>query len=286
MRKKFIYICSVICSIAMMFSSVAVAETNTQKIKVVLDGKTVEFENQEPAIVQSRTLIPLRGLFEQMGYSVEWEPTTKSCTITNGVQVISMRAGEKGMQVDGELYMLEVPAQIINNSFMIPLRAVAECTGASVLWDAFTKTITIDSIDGIQNSYDTNEYIREYFDILDELGNANILFKTLNSLTDKNYSKNYETLVKEAETAKSVLQNVQLELTELVPPDEYAEVHKLSLEAIDVSLELCDLVDKMLDGSLTYDESSEEINTLLAKANEINKKLDSTTASLNSSLYR
>ena len=40
------------------------------EISVNLDGELVEFSGQEPVIVEGRTLIPLRGDFEQLGYDI------------------------------------------------------------------------------------------------------------------------------------------------------------------------------------------------------------------------
>ena len=48
---------------AMIFStSVYTAE---QKLSVSLNGENVSFSNAQPIIVNGRTLIPLRGLFEK-----------------------------------------------------------------------------------------------------------------------------------------------------------------------------------------------------------------------------
>ena len=38
-----------------------------------MDGQQIEFEDQQPIIVDGRTLVPVRGVFEAMGFEVEWE---------------------------------------------------------------------------------------------------------------------------------------------------------------------------------------------------------------------
>ena len=117
-----------------------------QKLKVDLNGEEVVFSGTQPVIVKGRTLIPLRGLFEKMGYTIGWEPATKTATLIKGSSIISMRDGHKALQVNQNSTMLDVPAQIINNSMMIPLRAISEATGAFVNWDANTKTVHIGTI--------------------------------------------------------------------------------------------------------------------------------------------
>lgn len=284
MRKKLIYLCSFIFTMTIAFGNVTSA--NEQKIVVFLNGELINFENQEPTIVERRTLIPLRGIFEKMGYSVGWDAKTKSCTISNSVQTITMRSGHKGMQVNDQALMLDVPAQIINNSLMIPLRAVAECTGATVTWDAPTKAIYINSNSKEQVIISPNEYVVEYAQAIAGIEDANVLFKTLNSLTDKNYNKKIETLEKESERAKNSLVEAKEKLSEMTVPEDYTEFHNTSIEAIDTAIELCKLVDSMLDDNLSYDEAKEEISKIADRANEINSKLNSATSNLNVSLFR
>lgn len=287
MKKVLIYICILLCGLSMAFYVPAfAADKNTQKINVFLNGELIIFPNQQPAVVERRTLIPLRGIFEKMGYDISWDAKTKSCVISNDIQMITMRSGHKGMQVNDRAYMLDVPAQIINNSLMIPLRAVAECTGATVTWDAPTKAVYINSNQKEQVTYSVSEYVAEYSEAISELDSANILFKTLNSLTDKNYNKKVDSLKKESKKAQESLNSVYTKLLEMTPPDEYIDFHNLSMKAVETSIELCELVDHMADESLSYDEAAAEINVIKEKADKINSELSNATADLNMSLYR
>lgn len=262
------------------------AEDTDQKIKVYLNGEYIQFSSQEPTVVERRTLIPLRGIFEKMGYSVSWDAKTKSCVISNDIQTITMRSGHKGMQVNEQAYMLDVPAQIINDSLMIPLRAVAECTGATVTWDAPTKSVYINSNQKEQVSFSVNEYVKEYTENISELDSVNSLFRTLNSLTDRNYNSKIDTLKRQTEEAKESLDNLYSKLSQMTPPEDYSEFHELSIEMINTVTELCDLVERMLDNDLTYEEAAAEISLITEKANEINRELSSATAELNMSVYR
>lgn len=124
---------------AMLFSSAVFAAD----VNVNLNGEAVEFSNQQPVIVDGRTLIPLRGVFEEVGYVVEWEPETKTATLDNGANIVVVTAGEADFIANGEVKTADVPAQIINGSMMLPLRAIGEGVGGEVEWDAETKTATI-----------------------------------------------------------------------------------------------------------------------------------------------
>ena len=46
---------------------------------------------------------------------------------------------------DGDPITLDVPAMIMNDRTLVPLRAVSEAFGAEVSWDGERKIITIDT---------------------------------------------------------------------------------------------------------------------------------------------
>ena len=114
-----------------------------QGINVSVNGEYINFENQAPVIVEGRTLIPLRGVFEKLGYSVEWEANTKTAVLENGYKTIRVQANSDTLSVDNTSKPLDVPAQIINSSMMLPLRAISENMDLYVEWEANTKTASI-----------------------------------------------------------------------------------------------------------------------------------------------
>jgi len=46
---------------------------SAQQISVYVDGARVDFPDQQPVIIDGRTLVPVRGAFEMLGFEVEWE---------------------------------------------------------------------------------------------------------------------------------------------------------------------------------------------------------------------
>lgn len=113
------------------------------EITVSVDGVQVDFPGQPPVIVDGRTLVPVRGVFETMGFDVGWNPEARQATLSSATDVIVITIDSDTFTVNDVNHTLEVPAQIINGSTMLPIRAVLESVGYSLGWSEATRTVLI-----------------------------------------------------------------------------------------------------------------------------------------------
>ncbi len=111
-------------------------------VSVVLNGNMIEFD-QPPFIKDGRTLVPLRAIFEALGATVNWEPATQTITATKSETVVTLTIGSDKMYVNGEEKVLDVPACIINNRTVVPVRAISESFDCNVSWDSNTQTVSL-----------------------------------------------------------------------------------------------------------------------------------------------
>ena len=133
-------ICIFALIFTMLFSSINVFASN---ITVNVDGESVVFTGQQPVIVNGSTLVPVRGVFEQLGFEVSWNGDTRQVTLESDSHTVVLTIGSSNFTVNGATHTIEVPAQIINGSTMLPLRAVIEGVGMSLDWEGDTRTISI-----------------------------------------------------------------------------------------------------------------------------------------------
>ena len=112
------------------------------KAEIVTNGaaKALDVPAQ---IIDSRTMVPLRAIFEALGASVEWDDATKTVTSVKGETTVKLTIGQASINVNGEDKALDVPAQIVDSRTLVPVRAIAESFGCEVGWDDPTKTVTI-----------------------------------------------------------------------------------------------------------------------------------------------
>ena len=114
-----------------------------EAINVIVNGQPVEFEGQSPALIDRRTLVPVRGVFEVLGFDVNWNTALQQITLTRGSDVVVIIVGNYAFTTNGVSHTLDVPAQIINGSTMLPIRGVLESVGYYVGWDGNNNAITI-----------------------------------------------------------------------------------------------------------------------------------------------
>lgn len=119
-------------------------ESNLYTIEV--DGVVVEFD-QYPVTKNDRLLVPVRAVFEKMGYEVSWDEATKTAFAVKGEDSMSVQIGNKTINysVAGEVgsYEGDVASVVLNGRTLIPLRAVVEVSGGIVEWDETTNTAHI-----------------------------------------------------------------------------------------------------------------------------------------------
>ncbi len=124
---------------------VALADANDLNLNI--DGRLLT--GQKPIVVNDTTLVPIRTLSVLPDVYVNWEPTTKTVTLTNQTahQTVQVIAGQKTAYVNQAPVVLNTPARIQNGSVYVPLRFIGESLHAKVVWDQATKTVVIYEVD-------------------------------------------------------------------------------------------------------------------------------------------
>ncbi len=111
-------------------------------ITVMVDGDFVEFD-VPPTIIDGRTLVPLRGIFEALGATVEWDQNSKTACSKLGKDEVSVQLNSDVMLKNGEEIKLDVPAIIIDGRTLVPARAIAEAYGCKVNWVNYTREVHV-----------------------------------------------------------------------------------------------------------------------------------------------
>lgn len=147
--KKAICLCLIMLII---LSTAAIAKEEPIKIFV---NKGIIPSDQAPIIKNSRVLVPLRVIAEQLGSWVSYDSGEKRVNIKKGDTSMTLVIGDdtiwySDMEKSGPI-AIDAPAEIQNGRTMVPLRAVAEVFDMDVKWDGKTRAVYIG--DMTENQY-------------------------------------------------------------------------------------------------------------------------------------
>ena len=94
----------------------------------------LENKNVIPYIKDSRTMVPLRFLAEEMGATVGYDEQTRGITITLGATVMELWVDKSEYYINGEAFVMDCATEILEGRTFVPVRFVSESLGKSVKW--------------------------------------------------------------------------------------------------------------------------------------------------------
>ena len=136
--------------------SALISTSSFAAINITVDNKPLTTD-VSPVIIDGRTLVPVRNIFEELGADVIWNDETKTVSATKGSTNIEITLGSNNAYVNNNSVILDVPAQSVNGRTMVPARFVAESLGCNVNWDSANQLIQISSSKTTNNTNVKNE---------------------------------------------------------------------------------------------------------------------------------
>ncbi len=85
---------------------------------------------------EGQLLVPIRPLFEQLGYQVDWLPTDNTILIRGETDVLRLIPGDSVAELNDRQITLGGPISIWRDHALMPLRQIAQSLGYSVAWNA------------------------------------------------------------------------------------------------------------------------------------------------------
>ncbi len=142
--KKITRIGSVIL-IAIMLLMTCIPVSADSEIGVYLNGTKLEFD-VPPQIIDGRTMVPMRKIFESLGAVVTWDGSTQTATGQKGGTIVNISINSKTLFKNGVPKALDVPPVLIEGRTLVPVRAIAESFDCQVDWIAETRTVKISTV--------------------------------------------------------------------------------------------------------------------------------------------
>ena len=135
-----------------VFTFAAFAEDEGRVITVTLDGNPISFD-VPPQLIEGRTMVPLRKIFEALGAEVSWDDATQTASGVKGDTTVKITINEKVLYKNGQAITLDVPAQLVNDRTLVPARAISESFEVKVDWDDATSTVILESPKAVEKKH-------------------------------------------------------------------------------------------------------------------------------------
>lgn len=115
-------------------------------IEVYIDNIRIDFE-ENLITTEDRTLVPMRTMFESLGAKVLWDVKTQTATaIKDDIKIVAIVDSNTILKNNEEIY-IDVPAKLVDNKVMVPLRVVSESFDYEVMWNEEQQRVDIRTID-------------------------------------------------------------------------------------------------------------------------------------------
>ena len=139
--KKIISVLLSLVVLSSLFAFTTAAEE--APIKLTVNGTEVVCD-VPPQIVDDRTLVPMRAALEALNASLLWDEST-STVHAQGPDgtIVSLQIGSDKLFTPDGVITLDVPARIIGDRTMVPIRAIAESLKCEVQWLPDAREVSI-----------------------------------------------------------------------------------------------------------------------------------------------
>ena len=152
-RKKYFEITIFLILIFFLSFNLLIADNLSTKIELAIDDPYMYINGEQyeidpgrgtyPVIVNSRTLLPIRAIVENLGGSIEWDEAEKRVSIKYMNKRIELWVDKDTISVNENQEQIDQPPVIINSRTMVPVRFVAENMGCEVIWHEEGKRVEI-----------------------------------------------------------------------------------------------------------------------------------------------
>lgn len=137
-------------AIAGLVIGTVLVTTSASAIEVRINNNPIIFD-VAPMMINDRTMVPMRAIFESLGADVQWNEATRSITATRAGDMVVLTIGSTIMTVNGSTITLDAAPVVVSDRTMVPVRAISEALGSKVSWEEATETAKITDNSGLVN---------------------------------------------------------------------------------------------------------------------------------------
>lgn len=131
-----------------------------KEVKIEIDGEELVPKDMPAVIIEERTMLPMRLIAQALGCEVTWNEQAKQVYVINDDYTLVFTIGSNIGYQNGIPFPIDVPALIVNDRTMLPVRALAKALELDITWDHASRTVSIET-DGTAEEPDKEDVKEE-----------------------------------------------------------------------------------------------------------------------------
>lgn len=132
MRKTTFFLIMIL--LVSLWPSIVLGQSNAMTITTTVDGQPLELGSYEVINDNGRLLVPIRWASEALGATVSWDSENRIVIVKKEDLELLIPVDDYFIWFNGQEMILDVPAKLVNDRTMVPLRVVSEALRSSVYW--------------------------------------------------------------------------------------------------------------------------------------------------------
>lgn len=100
-----------------------------------LTAESLNIKNASPQKINGIIYVPLRSIFEALGWEVSWDKQSNVITCTYKDRIIRFKEDSKDVDINNSYSIMDDPLIILNNKSYVPKRFITEEFGLKVRWN-------------------------------------------------------------------------------------------------------------------------------------------------------
>ena len=225
-------------------------------VKIMIDGKVINYDGIPPILVGGRTMAPLRQTVEALGGVVVSEDIGEVMTIIFRDRTVTIQPGQNVIDVeragDSSQVQMDAPPISVDGVTMVPIRFLCYSLGLSTSWDSYAKTVVIIDFEKLCSEIDErysilNKIMQTTYDPL-KTYNAKMEGSQETKSTMSYYGEETETSINMKPTVDMLMKGQSVSMTMKLGLD----IDSLIPDEAETPAEPDESVDGLVDGEL-YD---------------------------------
>ncbi|AET58553.1 copper amine oxidase domain protein [Paenibacillus terrae HPL-003] len=145
-----------IACISILSLTLGTGAARASSAHVIVNNSSIPSEDAYQS--HGTTMVPLNAVQNLPGVSIAWNNTTKTVVIDRSGKKTILKVGQKNTTIGSKKITLPVATTLRNGRVMVPLRFIADSSGAYVSWNPKSQTVYVAKASNeIKNKYTSDK---------------------------------------------------------------------------------------------------------------------------------